>query len=128
MIYVITKGSYSDYHICAVATNKERAEELKKMYSNGYDYPEIEEFEENVPSDEFFTLNPQSYWKVTFQQDGRIQSNPINYFGEANLHLEIKPYYGNDIIVYNITADDEKIALKIAQDERAKYLIQKFGL
>ena len=25
MIYVITKGSYSDYHICAVATHKETA-------------------------------------------------------------------------------------------------------
>lgn len=56
MIYVIIKGSCSDYHICAVATNKERAEELRRMYSSRHDNAGIEEFEENVPNDEFSTL------------------------------------------------------------------------
>lgn len=27
--YVITKGTYSDYHICAVTLDKSRAEKLK---------------------------------------------------------------------------------------------------
>lgn len=32
-IYVITKGEYSDYHICAATTEKERAEFLRDMAS-----------------------------------------------------------------------------------------------
>ena len=128
MIYVITKGSYSDYHICAVATNKERAEELKKMYSSRYEDAEIEEFEENVPSYEFFNSNPCSYWKVMFQQDGRLQSSPEHYFDEPNLSMAVNPYFNNSIVVYDINASDATTALKIAQDERAKYLAEKFGL
>lgn len=128
MIYVITKGSYSDYHICAVATNKERAEELKKMYSNRYDDAEIEEFEENVPRYEIFNSNPQSYWKVMFQQDGRLESSPLHYFDESNLPVTVNSYFNNSIVVYDINASDAATALKIAQDERAKYLAEKFGL
>lgn len=33
-IYVITKGTYSDYHICALTLDKEKAECLKKIYSD----------------------------------------------------------------------------------------------
>ena len=128
MIYVITKGSYSDYHICAVATNKEKAEELRRMYSSKYEDAEIEEFEENVPSYELFNSNPHSYWKVMFQQDGRLQSTPEHYFDEPNLSMAVKPYFNNSIVVYDINASDAATALKIAQDERAKYLAEKFGL
>lgn len=128
MIYVITEGSYSDYHICAVATNKERAEELRKMYSSRYENAEIEEFEENVPSYEWFNPNPHLYWKVIFLQDGRLASNPESYFDKPNLFITTKPYFASSIIIYNIIAKDATTALKIAQDERAKYLAKKFGL
>lgn len=44
-VYVITCGEYSDYHICAVCSTRERAEELRPLYSDRYDIAEIEEFE-----------------------------------------------------------------------------------
>ena len=32
-IYVVTEGSYSDYHICGVFTNKEKAENFVNIYN-----------------------------------------------------------------------------------------------
>lgn len=42
--YAVTDGDYSDYHIIAITDNKERAENIKKLYSGGYSEPIIEEF------------------------------------------------------------------------------------
>lgn len=43
--YVITRGCYSDYEICAVTLDKDRAERLKQLYSNRIVEAEIEEWE-----------------------------------------------------------------------------------
>ena len=45
-IYAITKGTYSDYHICALTVDKNRAERLKKIYSNNYEEAIIEIYED----------------------------------------------------------------------------------
>lgn len=42
--YAVTDGDYSDYHIIAITDNKERAENIKKLYSSKYSEPMIEEF------------------------------------------------------------------------------------
>lgn len=42
--YAVTDGDYSDYHIIAITDNKERAENIKKLYSGEYSEPMIEEF------------------------------------------------------------------------------------
>lgn len=42
--YAVTDGDYSDYHIIAITDNKERAENIKKLYSGNYSEPMIEEF------------------------------------------------------------------------------------
>ena len=34
--YIITKGEYSDYHICAVTLDKDKAEQLKKLFTNDW--------------------------------------------------------------------------------------------
>lgn len=44
-VYVITKGSYSDYHICCVCLERETAERRKKLFSDNYEEAEIEEFD-----------------------------------------------------------------------------------
>ncbi|MBR0417913.1 MAG: hypothetical protein IJI66_01945 [Erysipelotrichaceae bacterium] len=31
--YIITNGEYSDYHICGVTLDKEKAEMMKRFYS-----------------------------------------------------------------------------------------------
>lgn len=44
-VYVITKGSYSDYHICSVCLDRETAERRMKLFSDNFDEAEIEEFD-----------------------------------------------------------------------------------
>ena len=55
-LYVITKGEYdsSDYHICAATVSKEKAEIIKKLFSDKYNYDDcrIEEFEDGDGEDD----------------------------------------------------------------------------
>ena len=45
-IYVVTAGSYSDYHIQYVFTDKEKAQKYVDLHSNdSWDTPEIEIYE-----------------------------------------------------------------------------------
>lgn len=129
MIYVITSGEYSDYHICAVATTEERAEELCRMYSFGYDTAEIETYEENVPGYDWYNPEPTLYWRVSFKENG--ESNiPEQYYDRPNLQITVNQtnyVYPNHLTVSNIIADTEQEAFKIACDHRAKYLAEKFG-
>ena len=124
MIYVITSGEYSDYHICAVATTELRAEELRKMYSNNYSQAEIEAYDENVPSDSWYHPVSTQYWEFLFDKKGNKQY-ARQYWDESNLPLKI--YGTSEIRVSNIIADDESHAFKIACDKRAKYLASQFG-
>ncbi len=50
-IYAVTKGQYSDYHICALTTSKSNAERLRVLYSNDWDDAVIEEFEDGEGED-----------------------------------------------------------------------------
>lgn len=43
--YIITRGCYSDYEICAVTLDEYRAKRLKQLYSNQMDEAKIEEWE-----------------------------------------------------------------------------------
>lgn len=45
-IYAVTKGFYSDYHICALTVSKSKAKRLEKLYTDIYDEARIEEFED----------------------------------------------------------------------------------
>lgn len=130
MIYVITKGSYSDYHICAVASTQERAEQLQKMYSDYCDMARIEEYEIDVPSDEYYNENPILYWEVILKQDGNL-IDTITYYDKPNQPMTIKEGRWNwqgTFIISNIQTDTQEKAMKIAYDKRAQYLAEKFGL
>jgi len=129
-IYIITKGEYSDYHICAVATTQERAEQLRKMYSDYYDEANIEEYETDIPSNCYYNNDPTLYWKITFNDDGNIQYIE-SYYDASNLKIQARERYWSfdpSFCVYNIQTDTRDNAIKIACDRRAKYLAEKFNL
>lgn len=130
MIYVITVGDYSDYHICAVATTMERAEQLRKMYSTYYDEAKIEEYEADVPSNDCYNDTPTLYWRVAFKDDGELEYAE-SYYDSAKAKLEVKERYWTfqpPICVLNITAETREKAIKIARDRRAKFLAEKHNL
>ena len=44
-IYIITKGSYSDYHICGVAVDLKEAERLQNVNTDEWDIARIETYD-----------------------------------------------------------------------------------
>lgn len=134
IIYVITKGSYSDYHICDVTTDKARAEKLRKFYTDNYDVAEIEEYDTDQSEVSDAKLNRLTpVYQVYISEKGRCSVSIKKY------HDSIEPYNarfelneelpGTERLSFTafLIARDEEHALKIAQDQRAKMLAQWFG-
>ncbi|MBR5273573.1 MAG: hypothetical protein IKU25_09345, partial [Clostridia bacterium] len=53
IIYIVTKGEYSDYHIIAATLDKDKAEKIAKMHTSniGTEFEKkamVEEFDDNI--------------------------------------------------------------------------------
>ena len=118
-VYVITKGTYSDYHICAVTGDEERAEKLRELYSTRDDDARIEEY----ILDE--TEKAMALYNVEFSEWILPEVTRAEYDFE-----EVTPViYGfSDHVLVRVRAKDEDHALKIAQDEYAKWKAEKAGV
>ena len=144
MVYIITSGVYSDYGIHAVTLNKERAELLKKMYmAKGYDYVEIEEWEEDDTGDVFTPkeerTEPIEYYYVQISKTSKCRN-----FVQKKYRFEHKPAHGDfaitlgslarplvrdtNIYIAEIEAKDEEHALKVAQDMYAHALAEYYNI
>lgn len=137
IVYILTAGSYSDYHICGVADNLERAKQLQKYYSkyeHGEDV-EIEEYLLNEVTDNLNDLVP--VYLVTIDHNGKCNVYLHHYDHPNTLDLMCK-LNTNDISEFRLAydcmeylnfsmwviADNEEKALKIAQDKRAEMIYQ----
>ncbi len=128
-IYVVTGGSYSDYHIEAVFTTKELAEAFvnghdkeKNAYGNDSDI-EIEEWDADVSPKGFF----QKVWQVWLDiKTGNMSNVPTFEF-------EVKPRDYSDahlngadgIYAESVVSADH--AIKIAAEERQRLLREGTG-
>lgn len=138
-IYVITVGSYSDYHVRGVAVSEERANLLKRYYSNMWDGDaRIEEYDLDESKEDVDDLIP--VYHISIERDGRCFSHQSTWIHEKTGKLvEDACYEESDLggelntnpesYLYNYLrfdwrgpAKDEEHALKIAQDERVKAL------
>lgn len=155
IIYAITTGTYSDYCIRALTTDKERAEFLKKYYSSGYDNAEIEEFLDGDPNigtpelKEVFVIRrighgseyvwecARIYYTYLPNFQNRFFNNLIDkrsipfLFGSSLLSLNQSSgsYYNDQIqFVAHIVAKDYDHAMKIAMDEFSKQMSDYMGL
>lgn len=125
-VYVITRGCYSDYCICAVSLDKEKAKKLAKMYCNLYDKAQVEEWETDTVTD-VNALNGRYPYSVTFYPDDPPWVYKQSY--EYELFTEgIQEEYGGQRLYVNVYAPDDATALKIAAEKRAKYLAEKEGI
>lgn len=135
IIYVITKGSYSDYHICDVTIDKARAEKLRKFYTDDCDAAEIEEYDTDQSRVSDAKLNRLiPVYRVYITEKGRCSVSIKEYHDSIELYndrFELKEQptgTGHLAFTAFLTARDGEHALKIAQDQRAKMLAQWFGL
>lgn len=122
-VYIITKGSYSDYHICAVTLNKDTAKKLAKKYSEDeWDKALIEEY---VLDD--FTNCERYMYRVGFYERG-IDCTFDEYEHTEKIIYNNSAWTGVESIIVYVKAKDEEHAIKIAQDRRAEYLAKKQGI
>lgn len=123
--YAVTDGDYSDYHIIAIADNKERAENIKKLYSGKYSEPMIEEFFDGESKDEVL-------YDVWYETNGSyklfLQTFDMNEL--SNINIVKENVLRNDWWKYSVLvmAKDENHAIKIAQDLWAEYKAKKEGI
>ena len=124
-VYVITKGEYSGYGICGVAIDKDKAEILRKFYSDRYDEAEIEEYdteEEEIQND------LRTVYGFTIGKKGEVLNEAQFMRSEREWKNKFSRYGVEHFFYAEVMAVDRDHALKIALDERAKMLAERFGL
>lgn len=120
-IYVVTKGSYSDYHIITATTDEKLAYEIAKKFSDKYEEADVEIYE-----DAKLVLKP--LYCVEFDKNGDIRA-VIDESDYEYSYRKANEYYvyrwGNYVYVI---ADNADHAVKIANEKRAEYLARKAGI
>lgn len=126
-VYVITKGEYSDYYICGVVTDQQKAETLARIMSDNYGDARVEEYD----TDEFSPIfEGKSAYCVMFLENGdvfKIVEESISYF-EPGVCESIPKWCNGIALQVRVYAKDQKSAVKIAAEKRAKFLAGKMGL
>lgn len=121
-VYVITAGTYSNYHICAVAIDPVSAENLRLLYSDGWNGEAyIEEFE----TEERF-IRPETCWHITITKDGKLHRCYEKNLAGDGIRVDINrvSYFFVDYDV-DVVAKDREHAIKIAQDLIAQYKYER---
>ena len=119
IVYVITCGSYSDYHICGVALDKAKAESIVKLLTTEYDKPMIELYDT-----EQYDLSNGDPYKVVIEH-GEVTSAENMVEDEYRTHYDLldfkngrHEYYRKlDKFVYYGTARDKDHAVKVAKEQ-----------
>lgn len=124
MIYIVTKGHYSDYHIVAATTDKKIAEKIKKKFDDDCGDCRIEKFPD---AEEML----KTVWIVFFKANGDVwmcrEAEDEYDYRQVNKIVDTVYKRDYDMVVY-VEADTEEAAIKIAAEKRAKYLAEKNGL
>ena len=131
-VYVITMGSYSDYHICAGALDREKAERLCEVLPSWCgDVPEIEEWDTEANADLLAGRKP---YVVQFLENGDVYSAFERtwcielfkqYIEKTQILSAHKPI---NVLEVSLYAENKASAIKIAAERRAKYLAEKEGI
>jgi hypothetical protein len=128
-VYVVTEGDYSDYHIVAVFTTEEVAEEYakKRNEKNGYESARVEDYEVNESS------ATMPHWFVRMFRDGtveRVQSEGDDLPTPADswvqqMNMPVKDMVMETpervaVLAVRCCANDEQHAVKIANEIRVQ--------
>lgn len=138
ILYAITSGEYSDYGICALTSDYERAKVLAKYYTRNGNETQIEKYIDGDPespeTNELQNLRP--VWTVRGyaekQKHEIVWKAWLNRYelktfeNKCKCFTPMKP--GSNVFDGLIMAEDEEHALKIAQDQYAKTKAERLGL
>lgn len=123
-IYVVTLGCYSDYHICGVATDKEKANLLAKKFSTRYDTAEVEEYDTDDTDEHLRFRNVYLCRYIDDTKKIETTKSVWAYLTESDYRVT-KTRDG--LLVY-VNADTEEMALKKASDIFAQYRAERLTI
>lgn len=124
-VYVITQGAYSDYHICGVSLDKEKAETIRKFCSDEWDEAQVEEYDTECFSD-ILGLSP---YLVRRNKDGSATVKARDGMIDSAVrerNMVFKDAHGGRYV--QVFATDDRHALKIGIDLILQHLAEKKGL
>lgn len=123
--YAVTDGDYSDCHIIAITDNKERAENIKKLYATNWSEPTIEEFFDGKAKDE-------ALYSVRYDKDGNYDVSLRDFDSDNSFNINIinESIFHDDWWKYRVfvMAKSKDQAIKIAQDLWTEYKAKKEGV
>ncbi len=122
-VYVATTGEYSDYHIVAIFSKKELAEEYKKLQGGSSDADywitqarttdlDIEEWELDRPKDDWMTI------EVRIDKEGNVDE--IVRSIDGNTGFVCFDYKGN--LLWGVRVNKDESAIKVVNEKRAQIL------
>lgn len=111
-VYVITKGAYSDYRICGVSLDKEEAQTIAQLCSDGWGTAEVE------------TYDPKEF--SPFLKGGKYYCVWLRGESVTTIETYIEDYYlfGQNKVVYY--KRDERYSVYVIAKDREH--AQKIGL
>lgn len=119
-IFVVTSGSYSDYGINAVFTDRALAEAFVSKFNavERYEDASIEEWEANVPD-----LRGHSVFFVRMTRSGDVRE--CNEVARSSYWLDSAPStdLGGNLISTHVAKDKEH-AIKIMNERRTAWLLE----
>ena len=122
-IYVVSSGEYSDYGIDAIFDSKDLAEKYISAFDQScYDQMKIEEWELNPNENEV----KKSRKAFLVRMDKQGNANEVEWrdsaFGLRNTSLNISFTYNKELMNCYCFANDERHAVKIANEKRVQLL------
>ena len=153
-IFIVTSGSYSDYSIEAVFSNKEVAKKYASLKTNHWNTARVEEYTvdeitiEDIQKEAVSLMDSKQLgYSFTFERNGALRDKTdLQYIRTPRHSDSIKgskyfmsdttydKFFEIDIPIKVIYVNEEDIkaeyerCLKVAKDERAKYFAALYGL
>ena len=133
-VYVLTSGSYSDYHVECVTLNKENAEKLRDLHQDNWDPWDIEEYDTDTVD---VLVKPDKYtFNVTILMDTDMNVTRIRAevcFGEIEFGVVfVDRSWPNGKsrwkVQINVMAKNNEQAKKIALDKLAEWKAKQSGI
>lgn len=131
-IYAVTAGAYSDYHIVALCSDRNKAEEICAVYNRSHTFggwgdASIEEYRDGSRMDLDRPVYEVRIGKDLYDATELTGGNKVEAMC-ANWHPFNQIYTNGTFLFLNIYADNDKQAIKIAQDKYAEYRARKAGI
>jgi hypothetical protein len=122
-IYIVTSGTYSDYHICAVFLTKRPADAYAALFPKGYEEATVGEYTLGVPGPipkgmQFYHINI-----AEGEEDSVVQMEPEfeDYYFKVKTTVSLG---GRRSFWTDCWARNKKHAIKIAREKINQYRVE----